>query len=184
VSVTSTTTFSATPVLNNIPGNPVTRSVSVGVPPVEPPGAVGSCSGFSATRFIEASVPPNGGNNAIYTTLKAGGFGGNDAVVVAFQAPAADPSFGISAVTLSGSATSFHSFVLASQPCIFDKADPLAVGGSNQTKPEFTVSMHSTASAVFGKYKLVPGVTYYMNLSHKSYCTGSCDLQLTFTNTN
>jgi hypothetical protein len=134
---------------------------------------------------ITASVPPSGGNNGIYTTLKAGGFGANDAVVVAFQAPAADANFGISAVTLSGSASSFHSFVLASRPCIFDKADPSAVGGSNQTKPEFTVNMQSTASAVFGKYKLDPGVTYYLNLSHKSYCTASsCDLKLTFTNSN
>jgi hypothetical protein len=183
-SVAATTTFGVAPVVNGLKGNAVNRVVTVAPSTVEPPGAVGSCSGFSATRTITASVPPSGGNNAIYTTLKAGGFGANDAVVVAFQAPAADGGFGISAVTLSGSASSFHSFVLASRPCIFDKADPSALGGNTQTKPEFTVNMQSTASAVFGKYKLDPGVTYYLNLSHKSYCGSSCDLQLTFTNSN
>lgn len=185
VSVTSTTTFSATPVLNGIPGNPVSRDVSVAVPPVEPPGTVGSCSGFSATRVIQASVPPNGGNNLIINTAKYGGFGANDAVVVAFQAPADDPAFGISAVPPSGAAGSQHNYVVASKPCIFDKADPSAVGGALQTKNSFTVNMQSTVSSVFGRLQLLSGRTYYLNLSHKGLCTAtSCDLQLTFTNTN
>jgi hypothetical protein len=172
-------------VLNGVPGNPVTQKVSVAVPPVEPPGTVGSCSGFSATRVIQASVPPNGGNNLIINTAKYGGFGANDAVVVAFQAPANDPVFGISAVPPSGAAGSQHNYVVASKPCIFDKTDPLAVGGALQTKNSFTVNMQSTASSVFGRIQLVSGDTYYLNLSHQGLCTAtSCDLQLTFTNPN
>ena len=184
-SVTTTTTFGVTPVLAGVKGNPVSRTVTVESAPTSPPGAVGSCTGFTATRVIEASVPTNGASNNIYTSLKSGGFGPNDALVIVFQAPAFDPNFGISAVTLSGSASSFHSFVLASKPCVFDRADTSAVGGVGQTKPEFTVNMQSTAAATFGKYNLAPGATYYLNLSHRAYCvSSSCDLQFTFTNPN
>jgi hypothetical protein len=183
--VTATTTFGVTPVLAGVRGAPVSRTVSVESAPTAPPGVIGSCSGFAATRVIEASVPSSGASNNIYTSLKSGGFGPNDALVIAFKAPVDDPNFGISAVTLSGSATAFHSFVLASKPCIFDKADTSAVGGVSQTKPEFTVNMQSTAAATFGKYKLEPGASYYLNISHKAFCVSSaCDLQLTFTNPN
>jgi hypothetical protein len=155
------------------------------VTPQPPPVPAISCPGFAATREIQAAVPAGRENNLIIHTSRYGGFGANDAVVVSFQAPANDPAFGISAVPASGAASSPHNFVLASKPCVFDKADPSAVGGAYQTKNTFTVNMQSTGSAIFGKYRLTPGVVYYLNLSHKNLCTQpECDLQLTFTNSN
>jgi hypothetical protein len=163
-------------------GEPVVPPV---VTPQPPPVVALSCPGFAATRVIQAAVPPNGGNNLILNTAKYGGFGANDAVVVSFQAPPADANFGISAVPPSGATGSTHSFVLAAKPCVFDKADPSAVGGSSPTKNSFTVNMHSTPATVLGKYKLTPGVVYYLNLSHKGLCMKeACDLQLMFTNSN
>ena len=184
VSVPADTTFTARPLLAGVSGNPVAALVTVPTSTGGTPPTVLSCQGFRATKVIDATVPAGNVGNLLYFTSKFGGFGQQDALVIRFQAPPSDSNFVISAVTASGATTSFHSWVLASEPCIFDPAAAAAIGGAAQTKTMFSLSMSSDGSQM---NNLIPGKTYFLNVSHRVYdqwaCSGStCDMLFTFTN--
>jgi hypothetical protein len=186
-SITATTTFSVTPY--NGAGSATTQYATVSVATGENPPSTGpiSCSGFSSTKVLDISFPPNGGTSKRYYTYNgiysqgSAGWGPNDAIVVRFTAPAADPYIGVALAATGGMIN--RTVNLSTNSCEFSQT---ASSVYFTETSDLSLSLASGPSQ-YVQFQLVPGQTYYMNLANRAggvnTCVdSSCDAVLMFQN--
>ena len=147
-----------------------------------------SCSGFTRTKVIDATVPANGGMFVRYYVTTMGvfrdnatvGFGANEALVVAFKAPAAvDPIFQIG-VTHTGTgatgAQTTRNYSLSAKPC--DWSAPLW----SSTSTVMALKLASGPASKYARVGLTPGQTYYVNVDNRKCAQARCDVYVSILN--
>lgn len=166
-----------------------TRTCSDPPPPVPvPPVVTGiSCAGFAATRVVQAVVPANGTAFVRYYVNSRGGFGRDDALVIVFKAPPADPIFQIG-VTHTGDQygpQTTRTFSLSTKPCDFNSADTVTVLQSTV----LALKLRTNDVTTYSRIKLVPGQVYYLNVKQsvggQNNCGGAggrCDVYVSILN--
>jgi hypothetical protein len=147
-----------------------------------------ACTGFSRTKVIDAVVPANGTMFVRYYTNTQGvfrdnatvGFGANEALVVAFKAPATvDPIFQIG-VTHTGTgvigAQTTRAYSLSTKPCDWTTA----VWSSKQTV--MALKLASGPPSAYSRIGLTPGQTYYVNVDNRTCPQARCDVYVSILN--
>jgi hypothetical protein len=132
-----------------------------------------------ATHVINATW----GTSQLYYSVNVGGFGPNDAIVVKFTTSAVTgaTSKGYVQTVEYSDPLAPRTGSLSANPCDFGTGLPKVGGGStvfqNDTAPWEYFSLNNPKT---GAATLLPSTTYYFNISNAS-CSGSCNIQVTFT---
>jgi hypothetical protein len=156
---------------------------------------ISACTGFSQTKIIDATIPANGSTFVRYYVTTSGvfrnssttGLRGDEALVVAFRAPATvDPIFQVG-ITHTGDANgpqATRTFTLSSKPCDFAyPASTDAVWASQSTV--MALKLATGSPSAYARYALVPGQVYFINMKSSAgaqQCTGRCDVYVSILN--
>jgi hypothetical protein len=177
-------------------------SVTANNPP--PVGTnIGSCgNNFSATKIIDATVPPNGSLIKYHTDVTGtyrnnapAGFGANEAIVIQFTAPPSEQFFTIGMVETGAQGTgapSIRTMTLSTKPCDFTiPQGPDARWASEDSGFYLKLSaLPGGTPSPYARTSLIGGGTYYLNIKNSAFggtagCTSSrCDVIVTFSNSS